>query len=213
MLTNKGSIFDLATVYIMFYKDKYPYKTLLNYFKYTLDNGFTWKDCLKFIATTSDFSYFKNRSPQYGTNIIKQNVMYYHKNLRVQPDPSVSDVDYNNGTIVSTEQEHFTEIVASYTLDEVFDYFTSLDLYDTRQWQKSRVYNMLKYYVNKYGIDQVLFMIEAILNTKNEEEYFDLNKIDNMAPIGQTYKQTAFDNCRSNNSDTIKPRERNRQYM
>lgn len=213
MLTSKGSVFDLATVYTMFYKDKYDYKTLVNYFAYTLDKGFTWKDCLRFIANSDDFNTFKNHKPQYGINIIKQNTMYYHKNLRVQPEPSISDVDYNNGTIVSTEQEHFIEMVASYTLDELYDYFVSLDIYDTKQWQKNRVYNMLKYYVEKYDVDTVLFMFEAMVNSIEEDQYFDLNKIDNMYPIAQTYKQSAIANCRSNNSDTIKPRKRNRQYM
>ena len=213
MLTDKGSVYDLATVYTMFYRDKYDYKTLIKYFSYTLDNGFTWKDCLKFIAKTSDFSYFKSCKKQYGENIIKQGTIYYHKNLRVQPEPSVTDVDYDSGTMVSTKQEHFVEMVASYTLDELYDYFVSLNVYDTKQWQKNRVYNMLKYYVEKYDIDTVLFMFEAIINSLEEDQVFDLNKIDNMYPLGQTYKQTALSNCRSNGSDTISPRTRNRQHM
>ena len=217
MLTNKGSVYDLATVYILLYANneklsEKKYENIINEFSYILDIGYTFKDCISAMThnlNKNDFmiSDIKAYKPSNGKNLIKQNQMYYHKELRVQAEPSVIDIDYNTGAMVSTTPEYFIEIVASYTMEDLMKYLMSFGYVDTKQWQYTRLYNLLKYYVNKYNLETVLFMLEAI-NDGIEEKYFDFNKIDDYYQTAKKYMNNIINNCKTNGGDIIAPRKR-----
>ena len=120
-LISKGSVFDLSAVYIMLHLRRKPtpeeQRDIVYGFNNILDNGYTFKVIIsavfnsfllktKLNSPNDLVSLLRNKPKE---NIIKQKI-YYHKELRVQPEPSVTEVDYNNGTMISSGQEFFVEI-------------------------------------------------------------------------------------------------------
>lgn len=215
MLTNKGSVYDLAATYILLYVRRKvteaEHKDIVAKFSYILDNGYTFKECVSIMKTNigNNFKILDIQKYSYkNSNLLKQNQMYFHKELRIQPEPSVTDIDYNTGTMVSTKPEYFVEIAASYTMEDLMNYLMSFGYTDKTQWQYSRLHNMLKHYINKYSLDIVLFMFEAIADNL-EEKYFDFNKFDNYYPIAVRYMNNIMDNCKANGGDVICQKNRN----
>lgn len=216
MLINKGSVYDLATLYSLLYVgrpiNKDELDNIVNKFSYTLDKGYTFKECVNILLNNMNnkanfkianiVSYTSTHS-----NIVKQNQMYYHKELRVQPKPSTTNIDYNTGTMVSTEQEYFVEIVASYTIEDLMKYLLSFGYTNTYQWQYSRLKGLVEHYIKKYGIDTVLFMFEAIADNIEDRE-FDFNKFDNYYQIAKSYMNNIINNCIANGGDKIAVRKR-----
>ena len=216
MLTNKGSVYDLAAFYIDLYVGRKVNKDELNYiiksFSSILDMGYTLNECVKILLNNMNdkqkfkIMFIKNYTSSFE-NIIKQNQTYYHKELRIQPKPTTIDVDYNTGTMVSTKQEYFIEMAASYTLKDLMEYLLSFGYVNTQQWQYSRLKGLLEHYIKKYGIDTVLFMFEAIADNI-EERVFDFNKFDNYYQIAKGYMNNIINNCSVNGGDKIEPRKR-----
>ena len=207
MLINKGSVYDLAAFYSLLYLgrkiNKDELKAIINRFSYVLDKGCTLKDCVKsMLYNMSNKNNFKildilAHKMSQERNLLEQNSMYYHKELRIQPEPSITDIDYNTGIMVSTKQEYFVEIAASYTIEDLMKYLLSFGYVDTCQWQYSRLKGLMEHYIKKYGIDIVLFMFEAIADNI-EERSFDFNKFDNYFPIAKGYMNNIINNCISN---------------
>lgn len=220
MLIKKGSVFDLAAIYTMLYVgrqiNKNELKNIVNKFSYILDKGYTFKECISIMfENMNNKANFKianimKYTSKHG-NIIKQNQMYYHKELRIQPEPTITDIDYNTGTMISTEQEYFVEIAASYTIEELMKYLLSFGYVNTYQWQYSRLKGLMEHYIKKYGIDTVLFMFEAIADNIEERE-FDFNKFDNYYQTAKSYMNNIINNCTSNGGDKIAPRKR-KEFM
>lgn len=216
MLINKGSVYDLAAFYIMLYVgrqvNKDELENIVNKISYILDKGYTFKECVNILINNmNNKKNFKimnilNCSSSYK-NIIKQNEMYYHKELRIQPEPSVTDIDYNTGTMISTKQEYFVEIAASYTMEDLMKYLLSFGYVNTYQWQHSRLKGLIEHYIKKYGIDTVLFMFEAIADNIEERE-FDFNKFDNYYQIAKNYMNNIINNCSANGGNKLEPRKR-----
>lgn len=217
MLINKGSVYDLAAFYIKLYigrsVNKDELKNIIDKFSYVLDKGYTFKECVNvMISNMNDKHNFKiidiTRYTSKFENIIKQNQMYYHKELRIQPEPNVTDIDYNTGAMVSTKQEYFVEIAASYTIGDLMKYLLSFGYVNTYQWQYSRLKGMMEHYIKKYGIDIVLFMFEAIADNIEERE-FDFNKFDNYYQTAKNYMNNIRNNCIANGGDKVEPKKRN----
>lgn len=217
MLINKGSVYDLAAFYIRLYVgrpvNKGELDNIVEKFSYILDKGFTLKECVNIMLSNMNNKHYFGITNiiQYTSkleNIINQNQMYYHKELRIQPKPSVTDIDYNTGAMVSTKQEYFVEIAASYTIDDLMKYLLSFGYVNTYQWQYSRLKGLMEHYIKKYGIDTVLFMFEAISDNIEEKE-FDFNKFDNYYQTAKSYMNNIKNNCIANGGDKIVRRKRN----
>lgn len=216
MLINKGSVYDLAALYSMLYVgrpvNKEELKNIVDKLSYVLNSGYTFKECKNILlSNVNNRANFKiadiMKYTSYHANLIKQGQMYYHKELRIQPEPAKVDVDYNTGTMISTKQEYFVEIAASYTMDEVYNYLLSLGYTNTYQWQQSRIKGLLNHYIGKYGLDTVMFMFEAIKDNIEDRE-FDFNKFDNYYMIAKSYLDNITNNCIANGGDKIETRKR-----
>ena len=218
MLT-KGSVFDLAAVYTLLFIEKeigkQGHENIIGKFSYILDKGYTYKECmnvmLNFMNNATRKKNFKIKDILSFTsgheNILKQSMTYYHKELRITPEPNMVDIDYNTGDMVSTKQEFFVEMAASYTLNELIQYLLSFGYVNTKQWQPNRLKGIMKHYIGKYEIDTVLFMIEAVANNIETKE-FDFNRFDNFYQIAKGYMNNIINNCKSNGGNTIEPRKR-----
>lgn len=220
MLISKGSVYDLAALYINLYVgrpvNKDELKNITDKFSYILDKGYTFKECVSIMLNNmSNKANFKIANIMQHTcsckNIIKQNQMYYHKELRIQPKPTTTDIDYNTGIMVSTKQEYFVEIAASYTIEDLIKYLLSFGYVNSYQWQYSRLKGLMEHYVKKYGIDIVLFMFEAISDNIEEKE-FDFNKFDNYYQIAKGYMDNIINNCSANGGNKLEPRKR-KEFM
>ena len=216
MLINKGSVYDLAAFYIKLYVGRSVNKDELNYiiksFSSILDMGYSLNECVKILLDNMNNKQgfkimFIKRYTSKFENIIKQNQIYYHKELRIQPKPNVIDVDYNTGTMISTKQEYFVEMAASYTIEDLMKYLLSFGYVNTYQWQYSRLKGLMEHYIKKYGIDTVLFMFEAIADNIEDGD-FDFNKFDNYYQTAKNYMDNIKNNCSTNGGDKIEPRAR-----
>lgn len=219
LLISKGSVFDLATVYTMLFVcrkvTEKEWEDITHKFSVVLDKGFTFHEVLSIMFSYMNsipkrqlriLDILKHRSSQ--SNMIKQNTMYYHKELRVQPEPSVTNIDYNTGIMVSSGQKFFVELVASYTMNDLVKYLLSFGYIDTIEYPINRIKGLLKFYLGKYDIDTVLFMMEAVLDTLESKERFDFAKFDSYYYTGSNYLSNIKNNCRSTGGDKIAPRER-----
>ena len=220
MLINKGSVYDLAALYIRLYVgrpvNENELKNIIDKFSYILDKGYTFKECINIMFENMNSKHnFKimdiTRYTSEFNNIIKQNQMYYHKELRIQPEPTTTDIDYNTGIMVSTKQEYFVETVASYTIKDLMNYLLSFGYVNNKQWYYSRLKGLIEHYVKKYGIDTVLFMLEAIADNIEERE-FDFNKFDNYYQTARSYMQNITNNCIANGGDKVAFRKR-KEFM
>lgn len=163
MLINKGSVYDLAAFYVMLFIgrkiNKNELKNIIDKFSYILDKGYTLKECVSIMLNSMNnknnfhiLDILNNASKH--ENIIKQNQVYFHKELRIQPEPSKIDVDYNTGTMVSTKQEYFVEIAASYTIEDLMKYLLSFGYVNTYQWQYSRLKGLIEHYIKNMELTQ-----------------------------------------------------------
>ena len=220
VLINKGSVYDLAALYIRLYVgrpvNENELKNIIDKFSYILDKGYTFKECINIMFENMNSKHnFKimdiTRYTSEFNNIIKQNQMYYHKELRIQPEPTTTDIDYNTGIMVSTKQEYFVETVASYTIKDLMNYLLSFGYVNNKQWYYSRLKGLIEHYVKKYGIDTVLFMLEAIADNIEERE-FDFNKFDNYYQTARSYMQNITNNCIANGGDKVAFRKR-KEFM
>lgn len=220
MLINKGSVYDLAALYIRLYVgrpvNENELKNITDKFSYILDKGYTFKECINIMFENMNNKHnFKimniTKYTSEFNNIIKQNQMYYHKELRIQPEPTTTDIDYNTGIMVSTKQEYFVETVASYTIKDLMNYLLSFGYVNNKQWHYSRLKGLIEHYVKKYGIDTVLFMLEAIADNIEERE-FDFNKFDNYYQTARSYMQNITNNCIANGGDKVAFRKR-KEFM
>lgn len=219
LLIKKGSVFDLAAVYLMLYLHRRPsgseYSKISVELVTLLDDGFTFDSIINsmlnlFVQKRTINSPIELRQfiKEPKTNLLKFGI-YYHKELRIQPAPSTTTIDYNTGTMVSSGQEYFVEMAASYTLDDLVKYMLSFGYVNTTEYPINRIKGLLKYYVGKYSLDTVLFMMEAVGNTIERKEDFSFDKFDNYYSIATEYLNNIKNNCHSTGGNVIIPRKRN----
>jgi hypothetical protein len=168
------SIYDLAFNYvIMFYAvpdiTKDIKKEAVNSMASLLSKGWTSGE----IQLNMDFfknkypdkvldlnTYFDGRTPK-RRNILKPFEYYYHNELRITPPPPKVTVDYNTGEIKREVQPYFLEMRCSYTIEELYDYYLRHEnLYDKMEINQAKYIGGLKWLMDKYSLELVLYMID-----------------------------------------------------
>lgn len=231
-LINKGSVFDLAATYIMLFKDNsitnQQKQDVIKDFCRVLSSGWTFKElvqemhnCIRQrnkVRVDDIVNHFtkhirKNRH-QNNANILNPTQLYYHKELKIMNKPNVVDVDYETGTMVSEQQDFFLEMAASYTLNNLADYFLSKDMVDVIEYPRNRVVGLLKYYVEKYGLDETLFMIEAAnqFRLSEEKRIINIREFENYYSQAKSFKENIRNSAKSTDCDKIVPRRRKLFY-
>ena len=92
--------------------------------------------------------------------IINPTKFYYHNELRRMPPPPKSKIN-RDGSIEIVVEEFYLEIKGWYTKHDLFDYASNKLNISTEQY--SREIGALDYLVSKYGLDVVLYSIDAAL--------------------------------------------------
>lgn len=179
-----------------------------------LDNGYIYdelySDIIKSFYKGNPFPHYKYTKPcNHDGNIIKQGVMYYHKELKIMNSLPVINHDIDSGTITSGKVEYYLEEVASYTIDNLLEYFYSKGMADVQEYNPKRMYGIFKHFVNKYGVDKVLFMIEGAARMYNaENKVFSLNDFDSYSSLASQYLEEIKNNCKYSGGDQYVPRKR-----
>lgn len=218
------SYFDLAFAYIERFYDEEPSdeekRRILGEIRWVLASGWTAEDIINefklFMGSFPDvrpeipelFEHLRRRN----NNLIHPDGFYFHNQLRIMPGPPKRSLDINSGLITKTESEHFLEMRASYTVDDLTDYYIRQSRLPVAPNDRKRMVGAFNYLLKTYNVEMVLFMIDAGVNAVYSE---DLGK-DSLSPlkladyIGQAEMQ--FGEKRTENitagDDRVVPRRR-----
>jgi hypothetical protein len=223
---NKLSIYDLAFGYIkLFYKTAdvpiaIKKKSIMDFYN-LLDKGWTIEELRIHIK---DFyhetkgsiimnleNHFDRIKPK-NINLLKPMNIYYHNELRITTPPPVVDFDYNTGEMTRTIENYFLEMRASYTTDNLTQYFTTKPgLVANETMTYNRIKGMLRWLTESYNIDLILYMIDVandVIVTNN------LNKLKMPSDIKEYYSeakeimQNKITETKISGGDKIVPRTR-----
>lgn len=218
------SIFDLAFTFIERFYDEEPSKeeklAIIHEFEKLLLHGWTLEEIqrtlrafmIKYPDDRPDIAKLFKKVDSSRQNLLKQGSFYYHNQLRIVPGAPVRELDYNTGEIKKIEEEFFLEMRASYTIDNVIDYYIDqLNLTPSYQ-ERSRFIGALKYLLKQYNIDLLLFMIDQAANhlvydDKSRRDYNPLNLSDYRGYAEQTLNHKRTE-TKLSGDDRIVPRKR-----
>lgn len=168
------SLYDIAFDYIeKFYKIEPVAKVkgeVINQIKIALDNGWTSSEIINTLNKYNPESGVPNLSNTFAhydgldRNLLKSSEFYYHNLLRVCPPPPTQVWDINTGDIKTISEPFYLEMRASITSSEITDYYIEQMKLNPIQINRNRFIGSMKYMVDKYGVDLVLFMIDTTAN-------------------------------------------------
>ena len=218
MLVKKGSVLDLAATYIVLIEKTEPdinrKKYIISKFSTYLDNGYTYEQLHKAILEAFHnkqmFPHYRYDKPnkQEG-NLVKQGIMYYHKELKLMNSLPVINHDIDKGTMTSEKVEYYLEPVASYTMDDLLKYFYSKGMADTQEFNYKRMAGLFKHMIEKYGLDKLLFMIEGASRMfESEHKAFTLADFDSYSSTASQYLEEIKNNCKYSGGDEYVFRKR-----
>lgn len=208
LLVQKGSVYDLTATYIMLLEDRESLtssrqKDIMKMFCTFLDNGHTYEILQKEILKSfhnhvpfpiAKFSKIYNGD---GCNLVKQGTIYYHKELKIMNSLPMIHHDVDSGTITNSQAEYYVEPVASYTLDDLLQYFYSKNIADTVEFNYKRMYGMFRHKLGVYGLDKLLFMIEAATRAcEANNRPFTLDNFDSHNQMASQYLEEIKNNCK-----------------
>ena len=197
--------------------DKNFTNQLYGLFTQYLSLGYTYQDIkaeiLTVFYTHKDFRWnmftYRKHGNEALINQLKPNERYYHKELKLVSKPPTVDRDIDHGTLVSRTPEYFLEPVASYTLQECVRYFYNTMPLNMQEWPMHKTIGMLKYKINQFGIDRILFMIDmAASDHKANGTVFDFGAWDEYANKADQYLEEMKYSI-SDNEPYYTPKKRN----
>lgn len=212
----RGSVYDLTAMYIrLIVKQNVNDKVSMSICKTLADilnNGYTFtmlhKDIMTAFTHHRDLDLAKYKKPC-SLNLIKQGVMYYHKELKIinQLPAVVHDIDA--GTLTSVPTEFYVEPVASYTIEDLLKYFYSRTMADTAEFNPKRMSGLFSHMIDKYGLDKLLFMIEAAARMFDaEHKIFTLADFDSYSSTASHYLEEIKNSCTFSGEDKYVPKRR-----
>lgn len=209
-------MFDLAAMYIVLIEKEpltpYNQKALISSLSQILDNGYTYQDVhreiLKSFHSNTLFPFHRFKKPC-GENLLKQGTMYYHKELKLMNSLPVINHDIDRGTMTSEKVEYYLEPVASYTMDDLLQYFYSKGMADTQEYNPKRMAGIFKHMIEKYNLDKLLFMIEGAARMyESEHKIFSLSDFDSYNSTASQYLEEIKNNCKYSGGDKYVTRKR-----
>lgn len=168
--------------------DKNYANQLCSLFTEYLDKGYTYQDIKTEIfkafydrKKTFRWHLFKNKKggDATKTNLLKSNTRYYHKQLKLLNGLPTVEHDIDSGTLVSRTPEYFLEPVASYTIQDFIQYFYQVMPMDLQAQPPSKMAGLIKYKIETFGIDKMLFMTDIYSEwCKENSTIFTLSRWD-----------------------------------
>ena len=122
-------------------------------------------------------------------------------------NPVAHNID--TGVITSDKNQYWIEPKASYTINDVMNYFYSKNIADKDEYYPARLKGILIRYINKYGIDLVMFMIEHAYRVFiSENKQFSIQTFESYKNPALNYLKEIENNCKYTGSDKYVPRKR-----
>lgn len=218
------SIFDLSFTFIERFYDEEPPKEekiqIIRDFEELLIYGWTLDEIQKVLRTfiakhpnvRPDIPKLFSKVNCKRANLLTQGVFYYHNQLRITPGPPKRDLDYNTGEIIRIDEEFFLEIRASYTIDDLADYYIYQLAITPSVQERTRLIGAIRYLLKQYPIDLLLFMIDQATNylqygDKSRRDYNPLNLSDYRGEAEGAMNEKATE-TKLSGDDRIVPRKR-----
>lgn len=193
-----GSVYDLMEMYIKNQDNpvnNHKLETLEITLNKIAEHGVNYLDVKKyllsaynidptdiFLNTVSNKRVIKNNILRDSTciNLDKRSkVTYkkrYHNELRIYPKASTVSYDINTGELSRDTEKYFLEYKYSYTIEDLLKYYLSKEyLYNKNTVDEKRFMIHLTDLVRRYGVENVLFMIDASESYLETLKYKTLN--------------------------------------
>lgn len=97
-------------------------------------------------------------------NLMNSRRFYYHNALRLTAAAPKREINYDSGEIISVNEPYFLEMKASFNVDDLVDYYVRHIKPETRKDTASRYKGVFSYLLKSYNVEEVLFMIDALVN-------------------------------------------------
>lgn len=178
-----ASIYDIVYDYIdTFYPrtklDKEQKKTIHRGVKRLLDNGWCSSELCKGIRVakkkkaeqTLQIATFFRGKKKAQENLLRQGTFYYHNELRLTCRPPQRSIDYDSGEITILNEPYFLEMKASYTVEELVQYYARQTGLQLKDYEVSRYKGSFNWLIKQYNVEMVLFMIDATVNYSRSED-------------------------------------------
>lgn len=210
LTSRNGSAFDLAALYILLHAEERTDSRIMEVSRMVnniLADGHTFEEARFMIIDSwkKGKKGVSNAYPNNHNNILKPG-FYYHKELRVPQEMPMAYIDEETGAEVSLNRpEFYVEPVASYTLKQLKNYLDKTGMIDSMLYSDARVMGLLKYYVNKFGLETTLYMIDnADGKRKAKEEKIQLEKLDrHYAEAVQDFKAHKENNIKAGGNKCV----------
>jgi len=172
----KMSMIDLAYLYILKFYDQEPSieekKSIISEVSSLLQNGWTDYD----IKTAIKNAQYKMPLPDLvkgqkktETNLLSPFVFYYHNRLRIFPEDDGIGLDDKGRIIQKKPTDFYLEMRASFTMTELIDYFCKRLKILPQDFNGPKFAGAFRWLLDKYGIDLVLYMIDAYATAAETE--------------------------------------------
>lgn len=180
------------------------YDTIVEWFNKFLNIGHTYEsirsEVLNAFYNNQKFNIklFNNPYVKEDKNLLEENKIYYHNELKITPKLPVVVLDINQGTMTNRQHEHFLERRASYTIKDLVRYFYSRNMADVNEYNYYRMRGFLLHKINQYGLEITLFIIEAMYRDfLAEKKMFNMSHFDSYLHTARTF----FDDCKNNSEE------------
>lgn len=157
------------------------------------------KDCFKF------FNSIKSTG-----NLLDPGKFYYHNELRIVTGPPKRVWDVDTGEIVNITQEHFLEMKASYTIDDLIKYISRKEFLSKTLIEINRVKGSLGFLLKKYDIDFLLFLFDTVNDIYTSKQKFarSLVEVSEFEDEAKTNYQQRITESKINGDNKVIPKTR-----
>ena len=182
--SDKKSIYDIAYIYILSFKysrklNNSEKARLIKEIGVLLGSHWVSGEILAerkniYFGVNSDIcdsikTHFASRSPREINLLTNPLNIYLHNELRITTPPMIAHLDYNTGKITKKEEEHYLEMRACYTIDNLCDYYIKKGLDCKGLFGRKRIIGALKWLLAEREVEDILFMIDAVVYSFNPD--------------------------------------------
>jgi hypothetical protein len=176
------SVFDLAFHYIERFYEEEPSteekREILERFEDLFAFGWTIEGISKVIkrfmqehpGVRPDIAKLFSKAYSPEKNLISPDAFYYHNQLRITPGAPKRELDINTGEIKKVEEEYYLEMKASYTIDNLVDYYVTQLRLHIDAYERKKLVGAFKYLLKSHDVESLLFMIDVASNTVYSED-------------------------------------------
>lgn len=168
----KTSIYDLVYEYISLFNTTKPKEAITGDFVRVLKEKWTAGEILSHLKDFHEkmpgqepadlLAFFSNRRKK-EVNLVLPGDINFHQELIILPPPPKVSVNYDTGVIEQKYQEYYMEPVASYTANELLEYYYKRMMDKPEDWKSKRYSGALSYLLTKvFTLDHLLYTIDAV---------------------------------------------------